>query len=79
MSYANFESERDFIILFFHKLIYSVITLPDNIQKNLETFADGTTASPETGQIIAVKNNITLQIDDIKGKYFDYKSRWKMP
>lgn len=73
ISYANFENEQAFVMAFSGELIDNVTLLPDNIQKHLETFADGTAKNPTLLSLFRVINRwcgqsekgIVLLIDEV--------------
>lgn len=73
MSYANFESEQAFVMAFSSELIDNVNVFPDNIQENLEAFAERGTGSPTLLSLFRVINRwcgqsekgIVLMIDEV--------------
>ena len=73
LSYANFENEPAFVMAFSCELIDNINVFPDNIQKNLEAFAEGNAESPTLLSLFRVINKwcrqsetgIVLMIDEV--------------
>ena len=73
LSYANFENEPAFVMAFSCELIDNINVFPDNIQKNLEAFAEGNAEIPTLLSLFRVINKwcrqsetgIVLMIDEV--------------